>query len=195
MKKCPQCYSVFGDTMENCPDCGCKLEYTAESNAPAPGAPIQNNGYAYNPYAAPQFKYCQRCGNKCDPMAVVCVKCGSPFQSVNMNTVPAQDDVPSTWLKVACFLVPILGLILYLIDRDKRPISAKAYGKMALIGLIVSIVLSILISIASSIFSIFIMRSALDNYGGWEDEWYAGDYYYSYSCTKTVLSNIWTMFR
>lgn len=193
MKKCPQCLSVFGDTMTNCPDCGCALEYTAENNAPVNSAPVQNNGYAYNPYAAPQFKYCPRCGNKCDSLAVVCVKCGSPFQ--NVNTVPAQNDVPSTWLKIACFFVPILGLVLYLTERDKRPISAKAYGKMAIIGVIVSIVLSILISIASAIFSFFIMRYALDYSGGFEDDWYYDDYYYYYNCIKSVLGNVLTMFR
>lgn len=195
MKKCPQCLSTFGDTMGICPDCGCELEYTAENNAPENSAPVQNNGYVYNQYAAPQFKYCPRCGNKCDPMAVVCVKCGSPFQSVNMNTVPAQDDVPSTWLKIACFFVPILGLILYLVDRDKHPISAKAYGKMSLIGFIVSIVVGILISVIMTVLSFILMRSALTYSGGFEDDWYYDDYYYYYNSIKIALGNIWTMFR
>ena len=189
MKKCPQCLSTFGDTMENCPNCGCALEYAADNNAPANGAPVQNNGYAYNPYTAPQFKYCPRCGNKCDPMAVVCVKCGSPFQNANMMS--AQDDTPSLWIKIACFFVPILGLILYLTERDKRPICAKAYGKMSLIGLIIRIVL-VAIYVIFVIAMMIIGMSAV----GWDDEWYYDDdYYYYYNGIKTALINVWTMLK
>ena len=55
-----------------------------------------------------------------------------------------QVDNPSTGLKVLSFLIPLVGLILFLTKKDSEPVSAKAYGKMALIGFIVGIALSIL---------------------------------------------------
>ena len=145
MKKCPQCLSTFGDTMEFCPDCGRPLEYVAENNA--------NDNYgngAYTPNPAPQVKYCQNCGKPCDPMAVICTQCGAQFQ--NVNAYPAVDDDPKTILKVVCFFIPLVGLILYIVNKDKKPVSAKAYGKAAIIGFIVGIVLNVI----SGIFEAFL---------------------------------------
>lgn len=184
MKQCPQCSAKFDDSMVFCPDCGCKLEDTAESNTP-----VQNNGYQYNTSSAPKFKYCPHCGNKCDPLAVICVKCGLPFQNINMNKVPAYNDVPSTLLKAACFFVPILGLILYLIEKDKHPVSAKAYGKMSLIGLIVYLVLVVLYVIfIIAMFLISVPRFA-PIYPEWEEE------YYYYDNIKMIIGNIFTIIR
>lgn len=143
MKQCPQCSAKFDDSMELCPDCGCSLEYVAESNE---NAPVGNGAYVPNP--AQQVKYCQNCGNQCDPLAVVCPKCGVPFQNAN---IPAADDHPSTILKIVCFFFPIVGLILYLVNKDNKPVSAKAYGKMAIIGVIVEIAFSLVSNILSAI--------------------------------------------
>lgn len=137
MKQCPQCAAKFDDSMEFCPDCGRPLEFVAENNV---NAPSNNGAYTPNFNTAPQSKYCQNCGNQCDPLAVVCPKCGVPFQNAN---VPAADDQPSTLLKIVCFFIPLVGLILYIVNKDKKPVSAKAYGKMAIIGVAVGIALNI----------------------------------------------------
>ncbi len=77
--------------------------------------------------------YCQNCGQMIDDKAVICVHCGV--------AVPSKiSDSPSTGLKVLCFFFPIIGLILYLVKKDQTPISAKAYGKWALIGFLTGIV-------------------------------------------------------
>ena len=101
------------------------------------------------------MKYCTKCGNEMLDEAVVCVKCGCPVNdqanTAQQNTVQ-QQDIPSTGLKVLCFFIPIVGLILYATNISTQPISAKAYGKFALIGFIVSIALSVLISVLVSVF-------------------------------------------
>ncbi len=193
MKKCPNCSLVHDDSVMKCTYCGydftendevitdavdTPIEVDAEvvesapqvepAQEPVPVAePVQNN---YNAYGAPQAKYCPRCGNQCDPKAVICVKCGFAFE--NIQNI---EDKPSTGLKILCFLFPIVGLILYLVNKGKKPVSAKEYGKWALIGFIVGIVWNII----SSILSGFIYGSVYDDY----------DYYY------TMVLNALTMFK
>ncbi len=105
--------------------------------------------------------YCKNCGTEIDDKAVVCVNCGAQQQEI---TQTGGADVPSTLLKVVCFLVPLVGLILFLTMKDNQPISAKAYGKFALIGFIVGIVLSIIASIASCALATAIGVGASDFY-------------------------------
>ncbi len=207
MRKCPKCSLIHDDSVMKCTYCGYDFteedavinepvaEPVAESVVEAPAEspveteivepdpqptpvdpPVQNNGN-YNPYGAPQFKYCPRCGNQCDPKAVICVKCGLGFENFN----PVVDDNPSAGLKVLCFFFPIVGLILYLVNKDKKPLSAKAYGKWGLIGFIVNTVFSFVGSIISSIISL----SFADNSYYYDDM----DYYY------TIFSNIFTMLK
>jgi len=61
------------------------------------------------------------------------------------------NDVPSTGLNVISFLIPIVGLIIYLTDKDKAPKKASSAGKAALWGVGISIllgVISVIVSIA-----------------------------------------------
>lgn len=156
--------------------------------AEAPAQPVynqyQNGGYQqtppppqggqYNPYGAPQHKFCPRCGNQCDPKAVICVKCGMSFGPMPQQIV---DDTPSTGLKILCFFVPIVALVLYLVEKDKKPVSAKAYGKWGLIGLAVNVGLSIISSVAT-----FILGIANTSY--------YSDYGYYYSMATQFLANL-----
>lgn len=61
-------------------------------------------------------------------------------------------DKPSTGWNALGFFFPIIGLILYLCNKDTFPKKAAAVGKWALIGFIVSIVLEIIVSILYVIF-------------------------------------------
>ncbi len=154
MKRCPNCSSVYEDNMLiKCANCGADLiEDTFNNTTPF----TNNNPYANynsnsNPYGAPQFKYCSTCGNPCDPRAVICVKCGTKFNATNYNSA---NDKPSGGLKFLCLFIPLLGLILYLINMNDKPVSAKAYGKFALIGFIIGIVFSILANVLLFLFPI-----------------------------------------
>ena len=55
-----------------------------------------------------------------------------------------------TLFKVLSFLIPIVGLVLFLVWKDSEPEKAKACGKWALIGFVVSFVLGIISSCATT---------------------------------------------
>lgn len=91
--------------------------------------------------------YCQNCGKEIDDKAVVCVHCGVettplyPAQNVSYQ----QDDAPlGCLLSGVCFIMPLIGLILFLVWKKDTPTRAKAALKMAIIGFVVNIVIYIL---------------------------------------------------
>ena len=59
----------------------------------------------------------------------------------------ADSDTGSAGWAVLGFFFPLVGLILYLVWKDSKPLSAKQAGKGALIGVIVSVVLSFIYGI------------------------------------------------
>lgn len=87
--------------------------------------------------------YCKKCGAEIDDLAVICPKCGCSTG----NTRVSADDAPSGGFAFLGFLIPILGLILYLVWKTEYPMKAHSVGKGALIGFITSLALSILMPI------------------------------------------------
>ncbi len=151
MKNCPNCNAVYNDDMQiKCSNCGADLVTSYQQQPIFNNVPPQNNHANYNAYNA-QFKICPNCGNHCDPRAVICVKCGIQF--ADMYNKPRVDDTPSGIIKVLCFFFPILGLILYLVNINEKPVSAKAYGKLSLIGFIVGIVAYVVAIVCGIVFS------------------------------------------
>ena len=82
------------------------------------------------------MKYCAVCGKEIVSQAVICPHCGSAVSNP-VNEV----DIPSAGLNILSFLLPIIGLILYIVYQGKTPNKAKAIGKWALIGFVVGLVL------------------------------------------------------
>ena len=54
------------------------------------------------------------------------------------------NDVPSTGLNILCFLIPIVGLIVYLSMKGSKPIKAGSAGKAALWGFGIGLVFNII---------------------------------------------------
>lgn len=94
-----------------------------------------------------KMKYCNNCGKEVSDNAVVCPFCGCAVASKNVEV-----DKPSTGLNILSFLIPLVGLILYLSWQNSTPIKAKAVGKWALIGFCVAVGLSIISAIVSGAF-------------------------------------------
>lgn len=82
-------------------------------------------------------KYCSNCGSAVNENAVVCVNCGCALQ---LQTIGL--DKPNMGLNILCLLFPIIGLILFLVNMEKKPVSAKSYGTWALIGFVAGFCLS-----------------------------------------------------
>lgn len=61
----------------------------------------------------------------------------------NYQTVP-QEEKASVGLAILSYLIPIVGLILYLTKKDSKPKTAKVCGKCALASFIINIVITII---------------------------------------------------
>ncbi len=90
--------------------------------------------------------FCKKCGKEILDDAVICVHCGCSTQDAK-PIVANSDDAPSTGMAVLGFFIPLAGLIIWLINKDAKPLMAKSAGKGALIGFIVSMVFSIIYGI------------------------------------------------
>jgi hypothetical protein len=64
-------------------------------------------------------------------------------ESLNPN------DTASTGLNIISFLIPVVGLIIYLMEKDKAPKKANAAGKAAIWGVGISILLMVIAFIIS----------------------------------------------
>ena len=91
--------------------------------------------------------YCKSCGKNIDDSATYCINCGTRFDNKEV------DDQSSYGFAILGFIIPIVGLILFLIYEGKKPKRAKLAGKGALIGFITRIVLSIILVILYVVFA------------------------------------------
>ena len=120
--------------------------------------------------------FCSHCGA---PVAseteVFCHNCGAPLhaeapippqgagqQMPPYGYVPPVPFVPpvsyenaETLLKVLCFFVPLAGIILYCLDKDKKPVAAKQCLNMSIISIVVCVVVPIVIWILIAIAAVF----------------------------------------
>lgn len=83
------------------------------------------------------MKYCKHCGKKIEDEAIICIHCGRKLTD--------EEDKSNTLYNVLAFFLPIVGLILYIADKDKKPIQSKEVLKWTAIGFILSIALPILL--------------------------------------------------
>lgn len=75
------------------------------------------------------MKYCSKCGKELFDEAVICPGCGCK------TDVPQQQiDSSSPGFAFLGFNIPIVGLILYCVWKDSKPLRAKSAGKGALVG-------------------------------------------------------------
>jgi len=77
--------------------------------------------------------------------APTCPKCGAK-QNTGSSLNFSKDDFKagSTGLKVLSFLIPIAGLILFLIKGKEEPVAAKSYGLWAIAGFVLALLLTVL---------------------------------------------------
>ena len=83
--------------------------------------------------------FCRECGTMISEKADICPNCGA-----TQHRAKVIDDTPSAGLKVLSFFIPLVGLILFVVQSKDTPISAKEYGKWALIGFCTGIAFSII---------------------------------------------------
>ncbi len=97
--------------------------------------------------------YCRNCGQQIDDNALVCPHCGVAQREV--PTVPYVKDEGGFLWALLGFCVPLVGLILYLVWKDEKPLTARSAGKGALVSVIIGAlfyILAIGAGITSSIY-------------------------------------------
>ncbi len=100
--------------------------------------------------------FCRNCGTEVLDEAVVCVNCGT---AITPTSMPKTDDKKSGAWAFLCYLVPVLGLILWLVWKDDYPLRAKSCGK----GAIVAVVMGTISAIIAIIFYALGISALLHN--------------------------------
>lgn len=89
--------------------------------------------------------FCQHCGGEVHSDAAICVHCGRTLQQVQQPSTLSsiQDEGGFLWGLLG-FLVPVAGLVIYLIWKQERPNNARAAGIGALVNVGIGIAFFIL---------------------------------------------------
>lgn len=116
------------------------------------------------------MKFCNSCGAQLNDNAKFCNFCGATQNvttqaqqtqysqqnqmqygqnSFNQEHVQQQqydglgEDSPGCLMNGLCFIIPLVGFILYFVKKDQKPISAKSYLTWSIAGLVLNIILMI----------------------------------------------------
>lgn len=92
------------------------------------------------------MRYCSNCGSELIDNADVCLNCGKSVSNIQ-NVKLIRNDTGGFGLWCLGFMIPIVGLILYLVWKDDKPLSAKSAGQGALFSVGIIIVIYALIFI------------------------------------------------
>lgn len=152
---CENCGNVLKDNSKFCSECGYR---TSSSNSNP--IDVMDNGYSSNSSTNP---ITSGVGN-------------NNYNSLNFNSNPVnQKDKVNILLVIIGFLIPVIGLALFISLKKQTPKKANAIGIAALIGGILSFILYFIIY--ASIF-----MNILDEYDyNYDDYDYDYDYNYDYN--------------
>ena len=102
------------------------------------------------------MKYCSKCGTSMKDDDNFCPVCGAPTVATFSNQAQSYNQVPyyqtynqyspyidknSVGLNILSFCFPIVGLILYITNIDKKPIEAKGCGIWALVSFVSGLIM------------------------------------------------------
>lgn len=110
--------------------------------------------------------FCKYCGKMLPEGADICPNCGkaqseSPVQIVQRQDVADPSDRPSFGYAFLGFLLPVIGLILYLVWKDDdTPLRARSCGRGAAVGFVIYFLL-VLVCIILLIVGLFAFSEAM----------------------------------
>lgn len=92
--------------------------------------------------------YCPKCHNAMDPELPKCKYCGFLNKQYDYNKDRTINvDYKHTGLNILSLLIPVLGLIIYLANKDSSPKKAKSVINYTISGTIIYILIFILIKL------------------------------------------------
>ena len=93
------------------------------------------------------MKYCQYCKTNWSDNTITCKDCGRVLSKVQETEyIYNPNDVSSFGINFISFLIPLVGLILYIIHHEKYPTKASGAGTWAIIGFCVSLISAIFVA-------------------------------------------------
>lgn len=101
--------------------------------------------------------YCKNCGKELNEEAMYCTGCGVLVNNDKPQAVC--DDRPRFGWSLLSFFIPVVGLILFLTNENKKPKMARSAGKCALAGVITEVVLLVAVIILGVVFTINISEN------------------------------------
>ena len=110
--------------------------------------------------------FCKYCGKMLPEGADICPNCGkaqseSPVQIVQRQDVADPSDRPNFGYAFLGFLLPVIGLILYLVWKDDdTPLRARSCGRGAAVGFVIYFLL-VLVCIILVIVGLFAFSEAM----------------------------------
>lgn len=115
--------------------------------------------------------YCEKCGQFVQDGASFCQNCGNSvkhsyneFNYSNDNNT-YKNDKPNFWFALIGFIIPIIGLILFIVYEGKQPKKAKSAGKGALISVVIKVIISVVLLIMYCVGVGYFVNNITDDYG------------------------------
>lgn len=108
--------------------------------------------------------FCKNCGQEMNDNMQFCPNCNTPVASENAAPAqqpynaqppyaapqqpygqpPVSQEPASLGLRFVCWFIPIVGIILYFVKKDEKPVYAKQCVKASIISIIVNTVVVVL---------------------------------------------------
>ena len=117
--------------------------------------------------------FCKKCGSQLPENTVICPSCGTVAEAETQQPYayapqkPLDNGSVGWWF--LGFFFPLIGLVLFLVWRNDKPLSAKRAGWGALVGVIVSVVFSILFSFVFAALFAGIFGGMMNDPSLWEE--------------------------
>lgn len=103
-----------------------------------------------------------------------------PYGHQTYGPMPPQEEKASVGLAILSFIIPLAGLIIFLVKKDSRPKTAKVSGICALVSFIINIVFTIVIyGVMGTAMLSGVTEDAINDFSYYE-EFDANDYDYNY---------------
>lgn len=101
--------------------------------------------------------YCTKCGSELKETSKFCPKCGVEVYRDNKK-----ESIKSIFLIILGFFLPIVGFILFLVWKEKKPVKSSSTGWGSLLGLVFRIIVLIWIVLMIYIFRFDIRKTIID---------------------------------
>ncbi len=109
--------------------------------------------------------FCKKCGSQLPDNTVICPSCGTVAEvpAAYPYAQPKPYDNGSIGWWFLGFFIPLVGLILFLVWRNEKPLSAKRAGWGALVRVIVGTVVSVIFSVWFSALFMGLLSEIMEN--------------------------------